>query len=33
MYYDSHIHSTHSADGTSPLEEYTAAVHAAGFPG
>ncbi len=26
MYYDSHIHSTHSADGLSVLGEYTAAV-------
>lgn len=26
MYYDSHIHSTHSSDGLSPLGDYTAAV-------
>ncbi len=26
MYYDAHIHSTHSSDGKSPLGDYTAAV-------
>ncbi len=26
MYYDAHIHSTHSADGTSPLGDYTAVL-------